>query len=86
MLIHPTSVLCGGGVILISTIILFSCVVGDGDYCEFTLSVLMSQFLPYFDSSRANSRTFDQVYMVMIIIHILVLLHDFELSPTRPTL
>ena len=35
---------------------------------------------------QAKSSMLDQVYMVMIIIHVLVLLHDFELSPTRPTL
>jgi len=40
--------MCGVGIILISTIISFSCVLGDGDYCEFTLSVLMSQFFILF--------------------------------------
>ena len=35
---------------------------------------------------QVKPRVLDQVYMVMIILHFLVLLHDFELSPTRPPL
>ena len=66
-------------------IISYICVVGDGNYCDFTLSVLMIQF-PFLLLIQVKSRVLDQVYMVMIILHVLVLLHDFELSPTRPTL
>ena len=40
----------GDGVTLSSTIISYICV---GDYCDFTLSVLMFQFSFYFDSSQA---------------------------------
>ena len=61
-------------------------VVGDGDYCDFTLSVLMSQFSFSFDSSLVESRVLDQVYMVMIILQVLVLLQDFDLLPTGSTL
>ena len=66
-------------------IISYICVVGDGNYCDFTLSVLMIQF-PFLLLIQVKSRVLDQVYMVMIILHVLVLLHDFELSPTRPPL
>jgi len=63
-------------------IISYICVVGDGNYCDFTLSVIMIQF-PFLLLIQVKSRVLDQVYMVMIILHFLVLLHDFELSHTR---
>lgn len=66
-------------------IISYICVVGNGNYWDFTLSVLMIQF-PFLLLIQVKSRVLDQVYMVMIILHFLVLLHDFELSPTRPPL